>query len=275
MHAKTWSMYLAGAFSALFALPALSAEPCLKSAARTAQLEAAGATKAVITAGAGELRVRGERGRAQLQADGQACGSSQAVLDQIQLESRREGATLIIKTVLPEGGVSDGYARLDLTVVLPDNLEVSIEDSSGPFALQNVRSAVLTDSSGDLEIRDIAGDLTVTDSSGQIEIARVGGNLSVNDGSGDLAIDEVRGEVRIPVDSSGNIRIRRAGSVHIVTDSSGDISIAQVLGDVLVDNDSSGDIAVTQVGGKFTVSNDGSGSIRQQNVAGAVSLPAR
>jgi hypothetical protein len=272
---KTWSTFLAGTVAAVFALPAIAAEPCAKSADRTARLDVAGATKALITAGAGELKVKGEPGRTQLQADGKACASTDAALEQIQLESRREGSTLILKTVMPDGGEMLRYARLDLTVVLPDTLEVSIEDSSGDFSLQTVRSAQLTDSSGDLEVRDIAGDLTITDSSGDIDIARVTGNVSVSDSSGGLEIEEIKGAVRIPVDSSGNIQIERAGSVHIITDSSGDISIEQIVGDVLVDNDSSGDIDVTEVGGKFAVGNDGSGTIRQQKVAGPVSLPRR
>jgi len=268
------STFLAAAIAVGFALPGLSAGACPNSAARSAQLDAAGATKVVITAGAGELKVSGERGRTQLQANGQACGSTQALVDQIQLASRRDGGMLIIQAIPPKSGMSDG-AALDLTVMLPDTLEVSIEDSSGDLVLQNVQSAVLTDSSGDLEVRDVAGDLTINDSSGEIEIARVAGNLSVNDSSGDVEIEAVKGAVRIPVDSSGSIQIKNAGSVHIITDSSGDISIEQVQGDVLVDNDSSGDIVVADIGGKFTVSNDGSGSIRLQHVAGAVSLPSR
>jgi DUF4097 and DUF4098 domain-containing protein YvlB len=279
MSIKPWSMILAGACS-VFALPALSAAPCAESATRNAQLDAKGATKAVIAAGAGELKVKGEPGRTQLQADGQACASSKPVLEQIRLESRREGDTLFIKTVFPEqsvlanAGVSNAYARLDLTVLLPDTLDVNIQDTSGSFSVQNVRSAVLADSSGDLEVRDIAADLTVTDSSGEINIAGVAGNLSVTDSSGDVDIERVKGAVRIPVDSSGDIQVKDVGSVHILTDSSGDIDIQQIRGDVLIDNDSSGDIEVSDVGGKLVVSNDGSGKIRQQKVAGTVSLPS-
>lgn len=268
---KTLTILLSA--SALFTLPALATADCDKTAERTAQLDAAGITKVVVQAGAGELRVRGEHGRTKLEANGKACARTQALLDQVKLLSRREGNTLYLETVFPED--SWGNTSMDLAVALPDNVEANFEDSSGDFTLQNIRAAVVADSSGDLEIADIAGDLEVTDSSGDLRIERIAGTLTVTDSSGDMELTEISGTVRIPVDSSGSITIEKAAAVEIQTDSSGDIEISQVQGDVSIDNDSSGDIEVRQVGGKFTVRNDSSGKIRQERVAGAVSLPRR
>jgi hypothetical protein len=265
---RRWAALL----TAFWAIPALAA-PCTKEATRNAQLDTAGATKIVIAARAGDLRISGERGRNQLVATGQACASNQALLDKIQLEGRREGNTVIVKAVLPETEGFLGYARLDLKIVVPDNIELSVDDSSGDTYIENVRALTLTDSSGDLEVRSVNGDLSVNDSSGDIRILQVAGNVKLTDSSGDIDVKQVSGTVKVEADSSGGIEIDNAGSVQIVTDSSGDITIEKVRADVLIDNDSSGDISVADVGGKFVVGADSSGSIRHERVAGTVSVP--
>ncbi len=252
---------------------------CRRSAERSATADAAGITKVVIGAGAGDLKVRGQPGVNRVQANGRACASSDDLLARVQIESRREGDTLYLKTLMPD--LEDGsflfntYARLDLSVQVPDTVAIELEDSSGDLELSRVKSAVVADSSGDIEIRDIAGDLDVSDSSGDIEIERVAGNLRVKDSSGDMELEDIQGHVEIPVDSSGDIRIDQAGSVHIRQDTSGGIVIRRVNRDVRIDTDSSGDIDVAEVGGNFSVGADGSGSIRHAKVLGSVELPER
>lgn len=251
---------------------------CKFTADRSATVDAAGAKKIVIGAGAGDLSVRGQDDQASLQASGRACASSEEILGKIQLESRREGDTVYLKTVFPEIGDAvfgfNRYATLDLTVVVPKSAVIALEDSSGDLELAGVQSAVVADSSGDMDIGNVAGDLAVTDSSGDIEIEKIGGNLSVRDSSGDMEIEAIQGAVAIPVDSSGDIQIERvAGSVHILNDSSGEIAISHVKSDVLIDVDSSGDIRVDDIGGNFTVGADASGDIRHGKVAGTVQVP--
>lgn len=253
---------------------------CKFTADRSATIDATGAKKIVIGAGAGDLSVRGQDDQTSVRATGRACASSDEILDKIQLESRRDGDTIYLKTLFPE--ISEGllgfnrYASLDLTVIVPKSAAITVQDSSGDLELDAVQSAVVADSSGDLNISDVAGDLQVTDSSGDIEIEKIGGNLTVRDSSGDIEIEDVQGGIGIPVDSSGDIQIGRvAGSVHIRNDSSGGIVIGHVKRDVQIDVDSSGDISVDDIGGNFTVSADASGDINHSKVAGTVQVPSR
>jgi DUF4097 and DUF4098 domain-containing protein YvlB len=258
---------------------AMASDWCKFSADKPAvTLDAAGARNIVIGAGAGDLKVRGVSGQASVIASGRACASSEKLLGEIQLETRREGDTVYVKTMLPDtdnvGVFFNHYATLDLTVSVPSTVAIRLEDSSGDTELKDVQSAVVADGSGDLEISNVTGDLEVTDSSGDIDIRKVGGSLSVKDSSGDMEIEDVQGNVLIPVDSSGDIRIAQVtGGVHIVNDSSGEIVINHVRQDVAIDSDSSGDISVDDIGGNFTVGNDGSGDIHHGKVAGQVSLP--
>lgn len=253
------------------------ADDCRHGADRSASIDAAGARRLVIGAGAGDLKVTGKGGQTQVRATGKACASNDELLERIQIQTRREGDTVYVRTLMPDDGMlsMNRHAWLDLTLTVPDSLIVELEDSSGDLDLSNVKSAVVADGSGDAEIEDIHGDLKVSDSSGDLEIERVSGNVRVTDSSGDLNIEHVDGDVDIPVDSSGDIHIERARSVHIRNDSSGEIVVRQVAGDVAIDSDSSGDISVADIGGNFTVGVDGSGSIRHERVGGKVQIPAK
>jgi Putative adhesin len=261
--------------SSFLALPA-HADNCKYSAERTARIDGS-VQKVVIKAGAGGLIVRGAD-RDSVEARGRACASSQDLLNAIQLETRRDGDTVYVKTVFPEDDASwfvfTRYAYLDLTLNVPKSAALSIEDGSGDLELYDARTAVVTDSSGDQTLRNIAGDLDVTDSSGDIRIEHVAGNLSLKDSSGDIDVRDVQGNVEVPVDSSGDMSfVKVAGNVQIVNDSSGDIEIDDVQRDVTIDVDSSGGIHAERVGGNFTVGADGSGGITYAQVVGRVSLP--
>jgi DUF4097 and DUF4098 domain-containing protein YvlB len=265
------------ALAGLASLPAVA--DCKFSRNDSKAVDAAGAKRIVVQAGPGDFTLRGEDARTAVNVTGRACASTQELLDGLGLETRREGDVVYIKATAPSWDEQlfafNRYAHMDLTVLVPKDATLELEDSSGDLEVWNVRTATVTDSSGDQSIRDIAGDLRVSDSSGEIDIERVGGALKLNDSSGDVRIDEVRGDVEVVVDSSGDLEIERvAGSVHIAQDSSGDITISEVQRDVSVGSDSSGSISVDRIGGDFTVSADGSGSINHNRVNGKVSVPS-
>lgn len=237
------------------ALPGLD---CAYREPRDATVDAAGAKEIRIVARAGFLRVEGRSGLTEVRAQGTACADTESLLDQIRLSATRSGDRVRIEVEIPENrGFWDHDARLDLSMEVPDTVPLVVRDSSGPLELRGVASAEIEDSSGEMVILDVAGNLTVDDSSGEIEIARIGGSIRLQDSSGEIDIREV------------------GGSVDIVQDSSGDIDIAGVGGNVLIRRDSSGGIDVRDVEGDFTVEHDGSGGIRHRNVKGAVQIPER
>jgi hypothetical protein len=258
------------------AVPA-HANNCNNTTQRTANVAGPGIARVVVEAGAGDLVVRGGDG-GDVKANGKACASKSELLDEINLEIRREGDTVYLRTVLPEmSGFVFGiapYAYIDLTVDVPKTANLKIEDSSGDMHVSNVQGATIHDSSGDQQVEHIAGDLDIADSSGEIKVSDVRGGLRLRDSSGDVDVDTVQGDVLVTVDSSGDLDIRHVtGGVHIVNDSSGDIEIGDVKRDVTIDDDSSGGIVVHDIAGNFTVGSDGSGGIRYDRVAGTVHVP--
>lgn len=254
------------------------AQDCEFSSDRTANFTGS-IKKVVISAAAGYLKVRSDAAGG-LNAKGRACASSESLVGKITLESRREADIVYLTVMLPEGMgdvFSFGrYSSLDLDVTVPMTAQLQIDDSSGDVELSEVGAASVTDSSGDLLLKNINGDLQVNDSSGEIRIISVSGNVTVEDSSGGIDIEDVRADVKIVSDSSGDIAIAKvAGTVRVLDDSSGDINIREVKRDVTIDNDSSGDIKVSEVGGKLRVNADSSGSILHDRVAGGVSIPAK
>lgn len=273
---KAMQLVLIGLVALVTHQPCL-AEDCKFTSQRDAALEVAGAKRLEITARAGDLVVEGRAGASRVEASGLACASSQALLDGIVIDARREGDVLHVDVRMPDREQFERngsyYTTLDLRVSLPETLPVTVLDSSGEAEITRVASAKVTDSSGDLRIRDVTGDLQVSDSSGELTIRNVGGNVHLNDSSGDVTVDQVRGAVDVESDSSGDLHIARVTrDVRIQQDGSGGIRIADVDGSVVIGSDGSGDVDVRRVKGGFELGRKGSGDVRQADVQGVVKI---
>ncbi len=261
---------------------AARADECEYTAPRSASVDTAGAKRIEISARAGSLSIDGVKGAKGIEASGRACVSEEKFLDDVRLEGRREGDVAYLEVIMPDTekvmsfGFKDIYATLDLRVRVPDDIPVVAIDSSGEAEVRNLAALRMTDSSGELRISDVRGDVSVRDSSGELWLRNIGGNLDLSDSSGDVEIDGVERDVNVEVDSSGNLEIEHVkGSVRIDQDSSGDIGIADVGGEVRIDRDSSGSVDVRRVGGDFSLGAKGSGSVQVAEVKGKVDVPNR
>jgi hypothetical protein len=249
---------------------------CKFRAERGGTIDTAGVQKIVLRTGAGDLKVTG-RSEARIDAQGEACASSQELLDATSISVRREGTTAFVETMIPveqmKAQRGNAYAYIDVRAMLPANLPVDAQDSSGDAELSGLAELTMRDSSGDLDIDRIKGALAIQDSSGEIRVREVG-SVRLEDSSGDMTIEQVAGVVDIVSDSSGDIEVRDiGGQVDIRQDSSGDIRANNVRGSVIIGVDSSGSIYARNVTGDFTVETDGSGSIEHEDVKGRISMP--
>ena len=252
---------------------------CEHTAPRDLDLDAGEITTLEVVARAGSLDIRGETDARQVIVRGKACAASAELLAQIRLVERREGERLIVTAELPEndsGWGSNDYSRLDLTLTVPAHIALKVNDSSGAADIRNVASADVEDSSGELRLSDIAGDVAVADTSGAIVIERIGGNVLISsDGSGGIEIDDVAGNAVIREDGSGEIVLRQVrGDAVVEEDGSGSISFTTIGGDARVDEDGSGSIEADDIGRDFVVGRDGSGGIDHSNVRGSVRIPS-
>ena len=232
-----------GALVALFGptltSTAIANDDCQESRDLSTELELDGVREIVIDAGAGSLLVTGKQGLTTAQVEAIACATDEDDVEKIALETKRNGATLVLRADIPKPSsrlFGNSYARLNLEVHIPSNYPVKITDTSGSMAIRGVASVEIEDGSGSINVMDVAG------------------------------------AVEIPEDGSGSITIMNAGSVRIDEDGSGSIIASQITNDVFVGRDGSGSISAKDVGGSFTVVRDGSGSIRHSNVAGVVEV---
>jgi len=211
-----------------------------------------------VVAGAGELDIKGDDDRDVVLIEAKLCAEDESQLADMDVASKLKGDVLHLKTEFAKskfwGSGSDG-AYIDLTVHVPAGARLDVADSSGEARVAGVESLKMVDSSGELAIEDISGDVRVKDSSGALNIKHVDGSVWVTDSSGTIKVRDVSGDFTVEVDSSGSIEAEEVG------------------GNVLVRTDSSGAIDVSDIGGNFSVGNDSSGGIYHKNVAGEVSLP--
>jgi hypothetical protein len=237
-------------------------DDCDHHAHRSAQIDMGGITHVIVIAKAGSLRVEGRDGARTVAAAGEACSSDEDLLRDITLTATRSGSTATIEAHVASMNESfffgGSHAMLDFTVTLPPNVPVDINDTSGAMTVLNVGTCSIDDSSGEIDVRHVHGDLTIRDTSGAI------------------FVDDVNGDVHIPRDSSGEIDVRHVGgAVAIDDDSSGAVTIRDVKRNVTIGDKGSGSVYVTDVGGDFTVENKGSGSIDYERVGGRVNVPRR
>lgn len=231
---------------------------CDHTAERSARLAASASDVLHVRARSGSLRIESRPGLSEVRARGRACASSEELLGALTIEAQRGDGRVRID--VPEVEMDFGlggrrYARLDLVIEVPENIEAEVEDGSGEIDIRGVGRLRLVDGSGEVYLEDIRGDVDVEDGSGELSVDNVQGHVVIDDDSGELRVTRVTGDVR-------------------VDDDSGEIDIRDVTGSVTVD-DGSGDIDVDNVGGDFTVIDGGSGDIDYRNVQGRIDIPRR
>ncbi len=154
--------------------------------------------------------------------------------DHVRLSLDKKGDTAVLVSHIEDHGFFSwtGDARIDLTVRMPWNMDLDVNDGSGSMKIENIKGRVIIeDGSGDISVGGIVGDLEVDDGSGGIEIFDVSGDVSVDDGSGSMEIRKIGGSVN-------------------VEDGSGSITVEDVEKDVAFGNTGSGGVSVHNARGR-------------------------
>ena len=115
---------------------------------------------------------------------------------------------------------------MDLTVFVPRDLKVEIDDGSGSMTIANINNSLeIDDGSGSITIDNIVGNVFIDDGSGNSSLSHIDGNVTIDDGSGTINIDHVSGDVSID-DGSGAIIINNLqGKFNLEDDGSGSIRV--------------------------------------------------
>lgn len=225
---------------------------------KSLELQSNGIDILEIECGAGFLKVTGVENldkievKAEINVDiRNAEDREDFIQHRVKLSIEQRGSRAILISEIKNSSFFGRNARIDLTVRMPKNMDLNIEDGSGL-----------------MEIRDIAGDLMIDDGSGGMELENITGKVEIDDGSGEIDMRNITGNAEVD-DGSGGIEIERVNGDLYIDDGSGSMRISEITGNVVV-RDGSGSIHIDRVDKDVEIKEAGSGGVHIENVKGRV-----
>lgn len=193
--------------------PAAAIGNCTYTEARAASYSTVDATGVNIKGQVGTVRVVGRPGLQEVQVTGTACATSETTLKQVKLTAERSSDGWVrILTDVPRGN-----NKLDITVEVPDNLQVMVRNDIGTVEVSGINGgANVRGDNGTLAVSDVKGGVTVESRNGTVTVTRVEGDVRVNRAdNGALAVTAVKGDVTVTkktgvltvVDVTGNLTV--------------------------------------------------------------------
>ena len=143
--------------------------------------------------------------------------------------------------------------KIDLTIQVPSNLNLKIDDVSGQITISNVKSiSKLDDGSGSINLSQIKGDVNIEDGSGSLTLMNVGGNVVINDGSGSIIAEKIAGYLKV-VDGSGSMEITDVGGLVTIDDGSGNINLKNLRNGLTIIEEGSGGLKMNDIEGPVSI----------------------
>ena len=272
---------LFGLILAAVSTTALADHDCKFKAERNLDIDPAGLKALALVLGSSDAQVEGVAGIKRIEVRGKACASEEEWLKDLTIDQERGGDRVRVTTSKNRTGThinlfGSSYAYIDLTVRMPVDLALEVDDGSGDADVSNVASLRFTSGSGDLKAHHVVGDVVVKVGSGDAIIDDIGSLNVERVGSGDIRASNARGDVKVGHVGSGDVNFADVrGGVHIESVGSGDVGVRRAGGDVEIGSIGSGDVTVDSVGGNFIVHSAGSGDLHHRQVTGKVEVPKR
>ncbi|MBN6035791.1 DUF4097 family beta strand repeat-containing protein [Amycolatopsis sp. 195334CR] len=148
------------------------------------------------------------------------------------------------------------WCSVDYDVVVPFGTTVSGDADSGEIVLTGVASADVTADSGSVDVRNVAGPVTVQVSSGNVTLADLGSTAKVVANSGKISGTGLKGSVDAQADS-GDIELVMAAAQEVKAHAdSGEVEVTVPPGTYRVEGDTdsgSRDISIPTGGGGTAV----------------------
>ena len=217
----------------LLAIPAIAAnayaDPKLQDT-QTLRLSAADLDLLKVDVSAGKLDITGEQNLNEIIVIAEIYQDKPLDNFELSLENTRSNDAKLI-TKIKQSGLLNSWnndTRIDLTVRMPANLDLRIDDGSGSIQVNDTNGELdIDDGSGSILVDNVLGDVSIEDGSGSITISNLGGHLEINDGSGSIDINNVIGTVTV-WDGSGSIDVQGAGDFVLKDDGSGSVNIENI-----------------------------------------------
>ncbi|MGE5675325.1 MAG: hypothetical protein ACM3XM_15855 [Mycobacterium leprae] len=244
---------------------------CAFSAPRSANVEIGKATKIRVSAAAGSLQILGRPGLTAVRATGTACAQTSEGLNRIQLKTQTVGDAVEVNVEIQ--GVVLGSQKLDLTLEVPDNIQLQVTDPSGTATIRQIQSLFLSKGSGETDVSAVSGDVNLKNTSGSLTVSHVLGNGVIASGSGTLTVRDIGGNLNITDKASGETLVEQVDqNLTLGTMGSGTLTVRQIGGEVKLAQKPSGSLTITGVGQGVAVPSLGSGEAYISDVKGSVAV---
>lgn len=205
------------------------------------------------------------------------------ILDAVASGYGHEGNTVTI-----QGGGRRGAWRRNFEITVPQEFNLKLDNRGGRISVKGVHGeSDISTSGGDIELRQMAGEVRLRTSGGALLLKDIRGDISGRTSGGDIELESMEGKVslrtsggNISVDGSkselelrtsgGNVRLQNVdGSVDAAT-SGGEIRVSQCRA-VAELSTSGGDIVLEDVLAKMTAHTSG-GDIRGRQIDAALEV---
>lgn len=221
-------------------------------------LPAQGIEKLEMDCGAGFLKVYGHEGLENIEVEAEIIlegisdkKAQEFIREKVHLSLERRGDRALLTSKMRHYPSFFSFKRkvIDLTVNMPKNLSLSVDDGSGSMIVENIEGAVsIEDGSGTMDIKNITGNVIIDDGSGYIKVFNIRGDVDIEDSSGNVRVEDVSGSVSVD-DGSGTITVKNVGENVTLNDGSGSIHVDGVEGNVVIEDDGSGSVNIRNVKG--------------------------
>jgi len=210
--------------AALFSSACSMSSPTLQET-RELQTRIADGGRFEIDAGAGSLTLNGDENADAIQVRAEIYQTTANDDYTLTLDLRDGNRARLVADAASTLGGSD---RIDLSITVPEMLNVTIVDGSGSIRVEGLIGGLdIDDGSGSIRVSTIQGSVVVEDGSGSIVVTGVSGNVSIDDGSGSISIKDAGGKVSVS-DGSGSIDVDGADDFELVDDGSGSVSTRNI-----------------------------------------------
>jgi hypothetical protein len=141
---------------------------------------------------------------------------------------------------------------------------VTINGGNGAVTLADAPSATVTTSFGNVDARNVRGDLSIHDNNGNVDVSTIGGSLNISDSFGNVTFTDVKGHVDC-TDNNGRIAANNlAGAAVTLRDSFGNLDLENISGS-LDAKTSNGKVTVRDARGNVTLESS-FGAIEASNI---------
>jgi hypothetical protein len=184
----------------------------------------------------------------------------------VPLEVHREESPF--RLVIGERDNPKATENMTFHLTVPGAMAVTAETMGGSVSAQSIENEVnLKTRGGDIECKEIGGDVTVDTAGGSVALHEISGAVQAKTAGGDVQCSEIEGDVNA-TSAGGNISFSEIHGALTARTGGGNVQVSEVEGDVTVDT-GGGDVQFSEVHGAVKC-RTGGGDIRGSEAEGDV-----